>query len=229
MAIVNDYKCMDCGLEITDDCRLFHHDEESGETVDYMLLMSTVNLGFKSRICGSVSETYCRDCNRHILVYTIREIIGEVENPCKTILEGVEKHRSNLLKELDKLNEIKRKEEYVIVEKDNHYEVTFPGLDGFFYSSYLLPHMGREEVINDALDDFHEQIDDKFDRLQARYDRLARAMILVVDENGKIRDDGSEKVNCPECGREIDKHIKSNSKCPRCGSRMGLMKSMCCD
>jgi len=34
MAIVNEYKCMDCGLEITDDCRLFHHDEESGEKED---------------------------------------------------------------------------------------------------------------------------------------------------------------------------------------------------
>lgn len=229
MAIVSEYECMDCGLDITDDGRQFYYDDETGQTIDYLILMNTVYLGAESRIRGDMCETYCRDCNRHLLVYTIREIRGEVEDPIRTIRCGVEKRISSLLKELNELNEIKRKSEYQIVEKDNHYEVTFPGFESFFYSSYLLPHMSREEVIKDALDDFHEQIDDKFDHLQEGYDRLSRAMILVIDENGKTIEEGLQKMECPECGRQIDKHFKFDSQCPRCGSRIVLMNTMCCD
>ena len=231
MAIVNEYRCFDCGLDITDDGRLFYYDSTSEVTVDYLLLMSTVDLPGNSAIQGKISETYCSHCDKYMLVYSIREIAGEVENPCEIIKKGIANRITGYVERLNQLNEIKKRAEYNLAEKENYYVVTFPDSDDSYYSNYLFPHMTKEEVIEDALKGFHVNIDDEFDSVAEKHDKLSNAIILVIDESDRRydEDDSSDEVNCPECGAETSKYVGHDSDCPRCGGRVMMTNTICYD
>ena len=98
-----------------------------------------------------------------------------------------------------------------------------------YYSSYLLPEMTREDVIKDALNDFYEEIDEVIDEMDECYNRFINANYVIEEADGWEDEDLSEKVKCPECGKEIVRHIRSDSTCPKCGGRSFLASSICYD
>ena len=59
MAQVTEYKCINCGLELVDDGRLFYYDDESKQTIEFLYLILTRSYGIGSKIKGRVTETYC--------------------------------------------------------------------------------------------------------------------------------------------------------------------------
>ena len=219
MAQVIDYKCHGCGLELVDDGRVFTWNAKSGVTDDFLILMSTYQRLYGAEITGSVSETYCRDCGKYVRVYSIQEVHGEIESPCDVVMKGIERHIAERGQKLSKLKDIRKRSEYTIETEDGHYVVRIPEYESFSYSNYLFPEMSRDEVIEDALKDFHEEIDEAIEFHEKRLQRYLDSHYLVLDETGRSRDefDIYEKVKCPECGSEINRYVDYKLPCPRCG------------
>ena len=222
MAIVTNYKCDECGLELTDDGRLFYYDEESQECIDYLLLMLTVGLDEGSRISGDVNEVYCKDCDRYLVVYTIRKVDG-IENPCEIVDKGIANRISHYKSELKKLEQIKERETYTIEKDDDYYYIVFTEFEDY---DYYWHGESESRAIENAKKEFHKEIDGAIERLRNKID----AMWIVVDQSDMPEDyrDESEKVSCPECGRKIIKFI-SGKPCPKCGNEFFFGFSMCCD
>jgi predicted Zn-ribbon and HTH transcriptional regulator len=222
MAYVTEYTCGDCGLELVDDGRVFVWDDNPERTEDFLILMNTYQKLHGAKITGNVSETYCRECGKYVKVYSITEVIDGIDDPCGAVMEGIHNYIDECGRELSRLNEIREKSEYSIVRQDNHYVVKIPDYEGFYYSNYLFPSMTREEVIEDALKDFHEEIDEVIAAREKRYRRYVDSHYLVIDERERPEDefDIFEKVNCPECGLEISKHVDFKIPCPRCGGHI---------
>jgi len=223
MAIVNYYQCVGCGLELADDGRLFYYDTDSGETIEFLILMSTVGLDRGSKIKGNVTETYCKSCDKYMRIYSIRE--SEIENPCETVRKGIDKHISVIQSELERLKGIKRRSKYTITPEEDYYVVDFPEW-GDFYHVDDEPEMSKEDVIKDALSQFHEEIDYKINSMD---DKVAESIIVVLDERGKGEDDPSEMVECPDCGSEVNKYVSNLNECPKCGGLFGCINSVCYD
>ena len=222
MAYVTEYTCSGCGLELVNDGRAFIWDEEHEWTEDFLILMNTCQKLHGAKISGSVSETYCRNCSKYVKVYSITEVLGDIDNPCKVVMEGIGNYIDEYGRNLSRLKEIRKKSLYSIKREDNHYIVRIPGYDHFFYSNYLFPSMTKEEVIEDALNDFHEEIDEVIAAREKRYQRYLDSHYMVIDECGRPEDDFDlcEKVNCPECGLEINKYVDFRIPCPRCGGQI---------
>ena len=223
MAIVNYYQCVECDLELVDDGRLFYYDNDSGETIDYLLLMSTVDLDRGAKIKGSVSETYCPTCDKYMRIYSIRE--SEIENPCETVRKGIDKHISAIKSELERLEAIRQRSKYTITPEEDYYVVEFPEWGDSYYVDDE-PEMSREDVIKDALSQFHEEIDYRINSIGGK---VAESIILVLDERGKGEDDPSQKVKCPDCGSDVNKYVRNLNECPKCGSLFGCINSACYD
>lgn len=222
MAFVTEYTCQSCGLELVDDGRAFVWDGESGETQDFLILMSTYQRLHAAQISGSVSETYCRDCGKYVKVYSIRDVIDGIANPCDVVERGIEKYIRQYGRRLGELKDIRKRSDYLIKQEDGHYVVTIPGYESFSYSNYLFPEMSRQEVIEDALRDFHEEIDGLIESLEKRYQRYVESAYLIVDDTARGEDDFdlAEKVLCPDCGCEINRNVDSELGCPRCGGHI---------
>jgi len=219
MAQVVNYECPRCGLELVDDGRVFVWNEETGMTEDFLILMSTYQRLYGAEITGGVSETYCSDCGKYVRVYSINEVNGDIDSPCDVVMEGIERHIAEQGKRLSKLRDIRKRSEYTIEEEDGHYVVRIPEYERFSYSNYLFPEMSREEVIEDALNDFHEEIDEVIESLEKKHQKCLDSHYLVVDNTDRTRDefDIYETVKCPECGCQINKYVDAKLHCPRCG------------
>ena len=222
MAYVTEYTCSGCGLELVDDGRVFVWDDEHGWTEDFLLLMMTYQKLHGAKIAGKVSESYCRDCSKYVKVYSITEAIDCIDDPCKVVMDGIRNYIEKCGRELSRLKEIRKKSQYSITREDNHYVVRIPGYEHFFYSNYLFPSMTKEEVIEDALNDFHEEIGEVIAAREKRYQRYHDSHYMVIDERKRPEDDFdlSEKVNCPECGLEISRYVDYRIPCPRCGDHI---------
>ncbi|WP_405265364.1 hypothetical protein [Methanobrevibacter sp.] len=158
MAHVTEYTCNSCGLELVDDGRAFVWNEETGRTEDFLILMSTCQKFYGAEITGNVSETYCRECERYVKVYSITEVLEGIDDACDVVMKGIENNIREHGRKLSKLKDIRKRSQYTISEEDGHYVVRIPEYESFHYSNYLFPEMSKGEVIEDALNDFHEQI-----------------------------------------------------------------------
>lgn len=216
MAVVTDYTCSKCGLELSDDGRVFIWDGESGETRDFLILMNTYMLLDGAKISGKVYETFCRQCDRYVKVYSIREVHEGIENPVELVTEGIRRRNERCRQKTEKLRAIRERSKYSIERDDDYYIVTFPEYDDFEYSNDYAPEMTKDEVIRHALNDFHEEIDGIIESYEHR---ICGSHYLVVDETDVLKDefDLFEKVKCPECGSKINKHVSGELPCPRCG------------
>lgn len=222
MAHVTEYTCNGCGLELVDDGRAFVWNEETGLTEDFLILRSTCQKLYGADISGSVSETYCRECKRYVKVYSLTEVSGGIDDACDVVMRGIENHIREHGRKLSELKDIKRRSQYSISEEDGHYVVRIPEFESFYYSSYFFPEMSEEEVIEDALKDFHEEIGELIESYEKRHRRYLDSRYLVVDNTDRPMDefDISEKVKCPECGSEINRHVDGRLPCPRCGGKI---------
>ena len=219
MAFVTEYTCNGCGLELVSEDRMFRWDGESGMTEDFLLLMNICQKLNGAEIIGDVSETYCRDCEKYVKVYSITEVLDGIDNPCEAVMDGIKSHIDEYGRRLDELKDIRERSDYTIVKEGNHYVVRIPEYEPFYYSNYLFPQMSEEEVIRDALKDFHEEIDEVIESHEKRYQRYVSSSYLVVDDTDRPKGkfDLSEKVKCPECASKINKHVDGKLPCPRCG------------
>jgi len=222
MAHVTEYTCNDCGLELVNDGRAFVWNEETDMTEDFLILMSTYQKFYGAEITGNVSETYCRECERYVKAYSITEVLEGIDDACDVVMKGIENNIREHGRKLSKLKDIRKRSQYTISEEGGHYVVRIPEYESFYYSNYLFPEMSKEEVIEDALKDFHEQIGGFIESYEKRHQRYLDSRYLVVDNTGRTKDefDISEKVICPECGSEINKHVDGQLPCPRCGGRI---------
>lgn len=238
MAIIEEYKCGDCGIDLVNDGMLFYYDSESEITDIYLWLFSTVHIADNSKIKGYVSKTYCWKCKKPVNVYAITEIEGDFENVCEIVQKGIDNYISNELAEINELKEIKRREKYTVQKikreiapgiYDCHYEVTFPESDELY--DYIGDDgSSRDEVIKEALESFHEEIDGVLDYRIERYEDHIGASYLILDETEKSGEFNSlEKVSCPECHEEINKYVNEETPCPKCGGKLILMHTMCVD
>lgn len=217
MAVVTDYKCSGCGLELTDDGRVFIWDDETNETKDFLILMSTHQLLWGAKISGKVSETFCKECDRYVKVYSINQVADGIDNPREVVIEGIKRHIERCARKLAELKDIRERSEYVVEEKENYFLVTVPEYEYFRYSNYLFADMSKDEVIRDAMNEFHEEIDSCIESKEKRYRRYLDSHYIILDEREECEFDISEKVQCPECGSEINKYVSGDLPCPRCG------------
>ena len=231
MAIVEIYKCMDCGIELEDDGRVFIWDGDLNQTKDFSILMMTYHWLQGSEITGDVSETYCRDCGKFLKIYSIREVRDDVMNSCEVVMGGIKNYIEDYGRELEKLKGIKKRAEYIVGKDEGYYVVEFPECENFKYSYCFFPEMTKEEVIEDALKEFNEEIDEMIEESEETYQKYLNSNYLVADNSDRSQDDYDplEKVNCPECGREVYKYINHDVPCPRCGKELLCINHICYD
>lgn len=222
------YKCDECGFELEDWSVHFFYDSKLKVTRDYVLVFKTVGLSKGSKIKGYVDETYCWNCEKFVRIYRIIEK-DDVENACELVEQGIQNYIDNKLIEINKLKEIKKREEYTIKKiippyYDKHYyKVTFPELNdkNTYISDYELD---EDDVIEKALDGFHKQMDMLINDNLERYKKDIGANYIVLDESNKSYMDfnPSEKVTCPECNVNINKYVNEKNPCPKCGGVLSL-------
>ena len=231
MAILNEFRCVNCGLELADDGRVFVWDSDSDQTIDFLILMSTYERLHGAKISGCVSETYCRGCNKFLKIYSIKEVGDGVEDPCEVVFNGIKNYIEECCRELEKLKDIKKRSNYAIEKEDNFYIVKIPEYEDFYYSNCFSVQMSKEDVIEDALNDFHKEIDEVIEIRQEKYQRYLDSNYLVVDNTDRAFDEHDllEKVNCPECGKEIFKYINDKVPCPKCGDHLLFVNCICYD
>lgn len=221
MAQIKEYSCGNCGMEFVDDGRLFYYDSNSDETIDFIWLFSTVGIDEGSKIKGQVNETYCSSCNKFLRVYTIREVEGDLEGICEIVKIGIENYFNKLNDEINHLTEIKNDENFTIEQHENYYLVEFPQLEDYEYTEYT-SRAKRENIIKRAIKDYQKEINNRIRYKKNNYDKHLNSIYLIEDKSGEI--DGEynplEKVNCPECGKEINKYINWDTPCPKCGAEL---------
>ncbi len=231
MAIVEIYKCMDCGIELKDDGSVFIWDSDLNQTKDFLILMMTHDWLHGAEISGDVSETCCRICGKFLKIYSIREVQDDVKNPCEVVMEGIKNYIANYGRELEKLKCIKKRAKYIVTKEEGYYVVEFPELEHCKYSYYFFPEMTKEEVIDDALNEFNEEIDEMVEGRDETYQKYLNSNYLIIDNSDRSQDDYDplEKVNCPECGNEVYKYINHDVPCPRCGKELLCINHICYD
>ena len=217
MAEVTDLKCTGCGLELTDDGRAFIWDDKTKATKDFLILMSTCHLLYGAKISGRLSETYCSDCDRYVKIYIIKEAVEGIADPCEVVRQGIKRQTDECKAKIERLKDIRERSEYVVEKNEDYYLVSIPEYEGFRYSNYLFPEMTKEEVIRNAINTFHEEIDGEIEYLKKRYRSYVESHYLILDERDLGETDIREKVKCPECGSEIRKYVSAGQPCPRCG------------
>ncbi len=223
MAVVAKHECSECGCEFVEEDRFFYWDDKSDETLDYLYLMMTCHLANGSKISGVVGETYCKYCKKHIKIYTITEFCQDIENPCKTVMNGIKNHNVKIAEKIDELKKIKSNSKYEITEEDGSYWIEFSEFE--FDYGWDEP-TSKKKAIDDALDAFHEQIDDVI----CEYEKYIDANYLVeINSEPKERPDYSEKISCPECGKRIHRFVNPMEPCPRCGGEIWIGAMMFCD
>lgn len=230
MAIVTEYRCEECGLELADDDRVFIWDEESNTTKDFLILMMTHMCLNDAKITGNVSETYCSECGKFVKVYSIREVKDEIPNPCEVVRQGIKNYIAYCGKKLDELKDIKNRPSYTIEREDGHYVMEIPEFE-FTYAGIFSGELTKVKFIEEALDEFYDEINEVIESHEKTYSRYLNSIYLVVDETGRQIDDYDplEKVSCPVCRREIHKHVNGEVPCPRCGGRLNPMNFTCYD
>jgi ssDNA-binding Zn-finger/Zn-ribbon topoisomerase 1 len=146
-------------------------------------------------------------------------------------MEGIKNNILEAGRKLGELKEIKKRAEYNVIREDGHYVVEFPEFEHSRYSYYLFPKMTRDEAVEDALKEFHEDIDYSIEWREAAYRRYLNSNYLVVDATGRSGEehDPLEKVECPECGSEVYKYVNGEVPCPRCGNELMGVNCICYD
>ena len=239
MAIINEYKCEECGFEIDTEGRYFFYDPKLKITRDYLWLFSTVDLDKNSKITGFVNETYCWKCKKYVNVYIISQVEDNIENVCEIVKEGIKNDIDKKLLDINQLKEIKKREKYTIEkieyeiapnEYDSYYEITFPELyDG--YKRRISGKLNENEAIKTALENFHSQIDFQIKQDTNEYKKRIKTTHLVLDYSDKSKngDDNLDKVICPECNAKINKYVNEETPCPNCGGEISLINYICMD
>ena len=223
MAQITEYECMYCGLELADDGRSFYYDDESGQTVDFLLLMSTVGCDEGSRIRGRAGETYCGDCGKYLKVYVIEECAGDISNPRELVMEGIRNRVEEYQRKIAQLKEIRENPDYTFErDESGFYILKVPGFNHFQYSNLLNPEWSEKRARKCLFDEFHERIGKSIRHYEGLCDRHSDSIYLILDKSaGSEYDCGSlEKVHCPQCGREINMNFHHGMACPRCGFSM---------
>ena len=218
MACVTDYECLDCGLMLVEDERVFVWNEESNQTIDFLILMSTCKLLDDSKINGEVSETYCCECDKFLRVYSIKEVFDGINNPCQIVKEGIKNYIDSEANELQNLKEIKKRANYTISKEEDCYVFEIPEYN--FTDRNLIFEKSKEEFIEDALNAFYDEIDMEIDYYEENYQKYLNSNFLVVDDRLNDKYNPLEKVNCPVCGRDIYKYVNDVVPCPSCGGEL---------
>lgn len=222
----------------------FYYDEESKQTIDFMVLMMTAGRDYNSKIRGRMSETYCGECGKYVRIYVILEA-EEYENPIETIREGIHKSHEALLAEINELIEIKKREEYTVGMDSDSYIIRFSETDYRYYKYFKPVNIGRAfdeaakkyglEVvkggdyeppvfknINDAIIsakmDFHEDIGSRINHLSEEYEKSMDSIYIILDERDRY------EREMDYWGYDGDKphYYDSLEKihCPDCGSEI---------
>ena len=231
MGVIKNYACDNCGFRISIDMRLFFYDCESKETIDYTVGPLTHDFGKNAKIKGYVVETYCWNCDKFIKIYVIREKVN-FENICEIVEQGIHNYIDNKIIKVDKLKEIKKREEYTVEKRiynpspevyKFYYVVTFPELDGGYEFKGCLEE-NENEVIKRALDSFHEKINYQIDYHKRTYKEGVTTNYIVFDESDNFnrKHNSLEKVSCPECHIKVNKYINEENPCPKCNGVLSL-------
>lgn len=232
MGAISIYECDDCGFKARIDLRSFFYDCELNETVDFAVGVLTRHMGKNAQIKGYVDLTYCWNCEKFVKIYVICEK-GNFGNICEMVEQGIHNYINNKIIELDELKEIKKREKYTVEKKiskltqESYYLVTFPELRG----GYEFPGYSgdtKNEVIEKALDRFHDEIDWEIEYCHRTYKKGIETNYIVLDYTDGSHEEYNplNKITCPECHVKIDRHINEKAPCPKCNgkiSRTGMM------
>lgn len=226
MAMVTDYACLNCGLELKDDGRVFIWDDEKNQTRDFLILMRTYQWLDGAKISGNVSETYCSGCDRYLMIYSITEVLDGISNPCETVRGGIENRIKDLGREIEGLRNLRQNFDYTVEREDSYYVVKIPEWD-FSYANIISNATTRQEAIDEALEEFYSQIDGAIESRSKTYEKYMNSNWLIIDERQRADEDPDplEMVECPVCGKKTHRYVNMQVPCPRCGGE--LMGGMC--
>lgn len=244
MGLRTKFKCINCGFNLVNDDAFFYYDEKLGQTVDYKSTMMNAGRFRGHKIAGRVSESYCGDCKKFVRVFSIRDFEG-CENPSQVVKMGIENNIAALLDKIKELIEIEKREKFTVGKDSDSYIIDFveyghkyhkyfepPNIAEAFgkaakkYGLELVGGGGYEPPVFESVDDaiisakkdFHESIGSYIDTLTKRYERYLDSIYLIIEETGKpiYEYASSQKVRCPDCGKEIYKILNHDDACPNC-------------
>ena len=213
MVLVSKAQCIDCGLELADDGRVFTWNSKTGLTEDFLILMRTHHRLDEAEITGDVHVTYCSKCGKYLRVYEIQKASPDITNPVKTVCEGIKNHIMQCTAKINHLKEIRNNPDYKLKEED------YCMLE---HTNTLNPEWIQNTPEKILLEEFLSEIDSSIRYLEKSYEKYANSMYLVGEQF-------PDKVECPGCGDTILKKPVFPLTCPRCGGIMCFSGPMCLD
>ncbi len=216
--------CEDCGFSFTEDVLGFYFNTEHGQIEDH--LIGKIDWYSYSPIRGFVRNEYCKNCNKFISTYYIRNLNDEYDMEAAYYLT-----RLLLPRQLDFVS--KRLEEYKqIAEKikanDLEYLETRLKHDRRCFEDYF---SGLNEVdsFKELLDDEEFDIDEYVEAYEKELFRLKNTVYLINtgDKKFNLSLDGKQvpEYHCPNCNDAVEEfNYGEYESCPNCGGEHMLFR-----
>ena len=216
--------CEDCDFSFTEDVLGFYFNTEHGQIEDHLIGM--IDWYSYSPIRGFVRNEYCKNCNKFISTYYIRNLNDEYDMEAAYYLT-----RLLLPRQLDFVS--KRLEEYKqIAEKikanDLEYLETRLKHDRRCFEDYF---SGLNEVdsFKELLDDEEFDIDEYVEAYEKELFRLKNTVYLINtgDKKFNLSLDGKQvlEYHCPNCNDAVEEfNYGEYESCPYCGGEHMLFR-----
>ena len=219
MGSITPFRCINCGLEFVDDGALFYYDDKLKQTIEYILVMSTVGCNEGSKIKGRASGTYCGDCKKHLKVYVIEECAEDISNPCEVIMDGIKNRAAEYPRKISELKEIRKNPNYTFEPNEyGAYTLKVPEFNDFQFTNISNPEWSEKKARKYVFDEFYDEIDESIKYYEEVYEKHLNSIYLIIDKSDDSEYDyhSLDKIHCPECHKEIYKDIHHGSSCPNC-------------
>lgn len=215
------YTCYNCGFYLSESYVSFAYDSDSGNF--YEIPMDNPPEDFK--IKGYVLETFCRHCDKFVKTYLITHCENcEPEMAVDLVKQKIsESLEVTLESKIDKLNEIRKRREFVI-EKYNtfvrYYSAEFPR-EKFQYS--YKDGLSDNEIEMDVIEKFDNLINRRISFVTEEHEKEHNKIHNVLDISTpdlKSQFWHFDFITCPECGEYTPKSIHDGGPCPKCGDKL---------
>ena len=216
--------CEDCGFSFTEDVLGFYFNTEHGQIEDHLIGM--IDWYSYSPIRGFVRNEYCKNCNKFISTYYIRNLNDEYDMEAAYYLT-----RLLLPRQLDFVSE--RLEKYKeIAEKIKSHDLEYLETELKHNRKYFEDYFSsleRVDSFKELIDDEEFDIDEYVEVYEKELFRLKNTAYLINtgDENYNISLDGKQipKDHCPNCNNAVKEFDFSDfDTCPNCGGEHMLIR-----
>ena len=216
--------CEDCDFSFTEDVLGFYFNTEHGQIEDHLIGM--IDWYSYSPIKGFVRNEYCKNCNKFISTYYIRNLNDEYDMEAAYYLTRLllPRQLDFVSERLEKYKEIAEK----IKSNDLEYLETELKHNRKYFEDYFTG-LERVDSFKELIDDDEFDIDEYVEVYEKEFFRLKNTVYLINtgDKNYNLTLDGKQvpEYHCPNCNNAVKEFKFSEyESCPNCGGEHMLFR-----